>query len=82
MTEAENDSLVTRIRNALGCGKDLAGDYAKAIGDAPEVAHGKINVRDSFGRIIAHVPITVLDDSAPAARAKSPIPIFRANVSK
>ena len=59
MTESEFAVLVQRIRDSLGCGKDLAKDYALAIGENPEVAHGKIVVRDSDRRIIAYVPQSV-----------------------
>ena len=52
--------LVSRIRNALGCSKDLATEYAAAIGGAPEIAHGKILLRNEEGRIIAYVPESVL----------------------
>ena len=60
MTDAAIAELVLRIQNALGCGRELAGDYAAAIGDKPEIQHGKIIVRDSDGRIIAHIPESVL----------------------
>ena len=60
MTEGASAGLVLRIQNALGCGKELAGDYAVAIGDKPEIQHGKIIVRDEGGRIIAHIPESVL----------------------
>ncbi len=60
MTETELAELVTRIRNALGCSKDLANDYAVAIGDNPEVANGKIIVRGEGGRVIAYVPESAL----------------------
>ena len=60
MTEPEFAALVNRIRNALGCGKDLAGDYAAAIGDSPEIQNGNVVIRDESGRIIARVPESVL----------------------
>lgn len=60
MTDAATAELVSRIQNALGCGKELAGDYAAAIGDKPEIQYGKIIVRDEGGRIIAHIPEDVL----------------------
>jgi hypothetical protein len=56
MTEPQLSQLITGIRNALGCGKDLASDYANAIGDNPEISKGKILVRDETGRIVAYVP--------------------------
>jgi len=56
MNETDLASFVTRIRNALGCSKDLAGEYAMAIGDTPEVVNGKILVRNENGRIVAYVP--------------------------
>ena len=60
MTEGAFAELVLRIRNVLGCGKELAGDYAAAIGDKPEIQHGKVIVRDEGGRILAHIPEGVL----------------------
>jgi len=60
MTEGELAELVLRIQNAVGCGKELAGDYAEAIGDNPEIQNGKIIVRDESRRIIAHIPEEVL----------------------
>lgn len=69
MTESDHDALVTRIRNALGCGKDLAEDYAKAIEKRPEVELGKVLVRDEAGRIIARVPESVLDQVTITQRA-------------
>ena len=60
MTQPEVPELATRIRNALGCGKDLAIDYAKAIGETPVVENGRIIVRDDGGRIVAHIPESVL----------------------
>jgi hypothetical protein len=63
MTQQTADfaTVVTRIQNALGCSKDMAAEYARAIGDKPEVAHGKIMVRNENQRIIAYVPASVLD---------------------
>lgn len=60
MTETDQQALAIRIRQTLGCGKELAEDYAKGIGDPPEIIHGKILVRNSEGHIIARVPDTVL----------------------
>jgi hypothetical protein len=60
MTESEFNALVARISNALACGRDLATDYARAIGDSPEISLGKILVRDENGRIVAHLPESVL----------------------
>ena len=60
MTEPDLAALVTRIRNALGCSKDMAAEYAAAIGETPEIAHGKIMVRNGDGRIIAYVPVSVM----------------------
>ena len=60
MTDTSIETLAVRIRQTLGCGKDLAEDYARGIGDPPEIIHGKILVRDSDGRIIARVPDSVL----------------------
>ena len=60
MTETEFAELATRIRNALSCGRDLASDYAKAIGERPVVENGKVLVRDEGGRVIAYIPQGVL----------------------
>lgn len=61
MSELEQSVLATRIQNVLGCGKDLAEDYAKAIGDKPQVENGQVVIRDEEGRIIAHLPMRVLE---------------------
>lgn len=53
--------VVSRIQNALGCSKDMAKAYADVIGDNPEVAHGKILLRNEDNRIIAYLPVSVLD---------------------
>ena len=60
MTDTELQALAARIRQSLGCSKDLAEEYAKGIGDPPEIIHGKIVVRDANQRIIARVPDSVL----------------------
>ncbi len=60
MTDPELQSFAIRIRQSLGCSKELAVDYAKGIGDPPEIIHGKILVRDAEGRIVARVPDSVL----------------------
>lgn len=60
MTGIDLETLATRIRQSLGCSKDLAVDYAKGIGNPPEIIHGKILVRDADGRIVARVPDSVL----------------------
>ena len=60
MTEMDIPTLATRIRQSLGCSKDLAEDYAKGISNPPEIIHGMIVVRDTEGRIIARVPASVL----------------------
>jgi hypothetical protein len=57
-------TIVTRIQNALRCSKDMATEYAKAIGEEPEIVHGKILLRNEQERIIAYVPASVLDDAA------------------
>jgi hypothetical protein len=62
MTQTDFATIVTRIQNALGCSKDMAAEYARAIGDKPEVAHGKILLRNENHRIIAYVPATVLEN--------------------
>ena len=59
MTDTELEALATRIRNTLGCSKELAREYATGIGETPEVSHGKIIVRDQDRRIIAYVPASV-----------------------
>ena len=59
MTDEEFTGLVARIRQALGCGQELALDYAKGLGETPEVVHGKMLVRNDEGRIIARVPVEV-----------------------
>jgi hypothetical protein len=59
MTDEEFSGLVARIRQALGCGQELALDYAKGIGETPEVVLGKILVRNDTGRIVARVPMEV-----------------------
>jgi hypothetical protein len=61
MTAFTNPDLVSRIRNALGCSKDLAEEYAATIGETPEIVHGKILLRNEDGRIIAYVPESVLE---------------------
>lgn len=61
MTELEFTTLVSRIRNALGCSKDMATEYAAAIGEKPEISHGKILLRNEDHRIIACVPVSVLE---------------------
>ncbi len=55
-------SIVSRIQNALACSKDMAAEYARAIGENPEVVHGKIVLRNEQNRIIAHVPASVLEE--------------------
>ena len=60
MTDTDIQALAIRIRQTLGCGKDLAEDYARGISDPPEIVHDRILVRDADGRIIARVPETVL----------------------
>ena len=60
MTEEEFKALVSRIQNSLACSKEMATEYASAIGDNPEVVHGKIMVRNERGLIIAYVPMSVL----------------------
>jgi hypothetical protein len=60
MTEIDIQTLATRIRQSLGCSKDLAEDYAKGISNPPEIIHGMAVVRDTEGRIIARVPASVL----------------------
>jgi hypothetical protein len=55
-------TIVSRIQNALGCSKDMATEYAKSIGDHPEIVHGKILLRNEQNRIIAHVPASVIEE--------------------
>ena len=52
--------LVTRIRNELGCSKELAADYASDIGDTPEIDHQQVLIRNADRRIIARLPVNVL----------------------
>ena len=54
-------TLVRRIQNALGCSKDMATEYAKTIGENPEIVYGKILLRNEQKRIIAYVPANVLE---------------------
>ena len=61
MTAFTNPDLVSRSRNVLGCSKDLAEEYAAAIGENPEIVHGKILLRNEDGRIIAYAPASVLE---------------------
>ena len=63
MTEAAFDDLVKRIRNSLDCSKELAADYAKSIGDNPEVQNGQVLVRNEDKRIVARLPEKVLAES-------------------
>ena len=60
MTDIDPETLAVRIRQSLGCSKDLAADYVKGISNPPEIIHGKIVVRDPEGRIVARVPESVL----------------------
>ena len=60
MTDFDPETLAVRIRQSLGCSKDLAADYVKGISNPPEIIHGKIVVRDPEGRIVARVPESVL----------------------
>jgi len=41
----------------------MAKEYAKAIGENPEIVHGKILLRNEDHRIIAYVPVSVLESS-------------------
>jgi len=60
MTETDKTLLAQNIRTTLACGKELSEDYAGAIGDTPEILHGRIIVRNEDGRIVARIPDTVL----------------------
>lgn len=62
MTDSEFQTRITRLCLLLGCSKDLASDYVRAMGDTPVVEHGKVIVRDADGRIIARVPDSILAD--------------------
>lgn len=64
MTAPDIDSLTSRIRTALCCGRDLARDYATAIGNNPEIQGGQIIVRNEEGRVIARIPESVLQEEA------------------
>ena len=61
MTETDLATIITRVQNALGCSKDMATEYARAIGENPEVVHGKILLRNEDHRIIAYLPVSVLE---------------------
>ena len=60
MSDLDIETLAVRIRQSLGCSKDLAADYARGISNPPEIIHGKVIVRDAEGRITARVPDSVL----------------------
>lgn len=62
MTDNEFKNRVTRICQLLGCSRDLATDYVKAMGDSPVVEHGKVLIRDAQGRIIARVSDSILGE--------------------
>lgn len=64
MPQPDLATIVTRIQFALGCTKDMAIEYAKIIGENPEVVYGKILLRNDQNRIIAYVPATVLENVA------------------
>ena len=64
MTAPDTAIVASRIQNFLGCSKDMATEYAKAIGENPEVVHGKILLRNEQNRIVAYVPATVLEVTA------------------
>ena len=61
MSPAQLAIVVTRIQNFLGCSKGMATEYAKAIGEHPEIVHGKIPLCNEQKRVIAHVPASVLE---------------------
>lgn len=61
MEDTAYNDLAKRIRNELGCSRELAADYAAAIGDKPELEGEKVVVRNDSGRIIARLPKKVLD---------------------
>ena len=60
MTASPVEELATRIRDELGCSKELAAEYASDIGDDPEIDHYKIIIRNAQGQIIARLPVSVL----------------------
>ena len=60
MNEQTLNTLITRIRSTLGCSKELAGDYASAIGDTPEIQNGQVVIRTAEGRVLARLPESVL----------------------
>lgn len=62
MTESEFQTRVARLCQVMACGRDLATDYVRGMGDNPVVEHGKIIVRDEDGHIIARVPASILED--------------------
>lgn len=51
---------VTRIRNALGCSKELAAEYAAHVGAQPEIDRHQVLIRNADRRIIARIPESVL----------------------
>ncbi|MCE9519103.1 MAG: hypothetical protein K8R87_06080 [Verrucomicrobia bacterium] len=61
MNQTDLESLATRIRNTINCGRELAQDYAAMIGDTPEIQAGQVILRNAEGRIIARVPQSVLE---------------------
>ena len=59
-SQTTSTDLIARIQKAVGCSKDLARDYAAAMGEAPEIENGEILVRDESRKIIAHLPQKIL----------------------
>lgn len=63
MSDIDSTAIAARIQCAVGCSKEMAAEYSKAIGQNPEVVRGKVLVRNEENRIIAYVPATVLQES-------------------
>jgi len=61
MTEEAFNAAVTKIRNHLGCSKDLAAEYAMNLGEKPETQNGQILIRNGENRVIARLPASVME---------------------
>jgi hypothetical protein len=63
MSEIDATTVAARIQQAVGCSKEMAAEYSRAMGQNPEVVRGKVVVRNAENRIIAYIPASVLNDS-------------------